>query len=442
MTEISRDSELIRTALTGTSLSDSRSLGSTPMTEAEGARPIELRTYRDALSLPGVPRWLRLMLAMAPMVRHGSITITLPDGRIVRATGTTSGPDAALTVRDPRIGRRLLTGGNLSVGEAYIDGDFDSADLAALTEWAVRNDTLDDMLMGKPWFRTLRRVAHAFRSNSKTGSRRNIAHHYDLGNEFYAQWLDPSMTYSAAIYDRPDQDLAEAQAAKYRRLCQSLNLQQDQKVLEIGCGWGGFAQVAATEFGAQVHAITISRAQFEHTSRQIFNAGLNDRVRVELRDYRDIDGTYDRIASIEMLEAVGEKYWPTFFDKLHAALRPGGLVALQVITIADRYFESYRTTMDFIQCYIFPGGMLPSPTGLRQQVERAGLTWRSDTWFGSDYATTLAVWNRQFQAAWPSIRALGFDERFKRMWEYYLAYCEGGFRAGTIDVAQVCVARS
>jgi cyclopropane-fatty-acyl-phospholipid synthase len=400
------------------------------------AELIHLREGHDGLRLPGLPRWTRLMLALAPRITHGSLAITLPDGRVAAVRGSEPGPDAALAIHDHRFARDLLLGGNLAVGRAYIDGRFDSDDLAALIEFTCRNADLDDTLHGRPWLRLARRLAFALDANSRRGSRRNIARHYDLGNDFYACWLDPSMTYSAALWQHGDETLEQAQDNKYRRLAGTvLRLQPDQTVLEIGCGWGGFASLAAREFGARVHAVTISRAQHDYTAARIQREGLNDRVRVELRDYRDLAGRYDAVASIEMIEAVGEQYWPVYFRQLRNLVGPGGRIGLQAILIADHNFARYRRTMDFIQAYIFPGGLLPSPAAMAAQSAAAGLAITDQFCFGADYARTLRDWRDRFEAAWPEIRAQGFDERFRRMWRYYLAYCEGGFRAGCIDVA-------
>ena len=405
------------------------------------ASVIDIKTSAEGWNTPGVGGWTRLMLSIAPHMHRGSLTIQLPDGRRFRAAGHEPGRNATIVMKNERIAKRLLTGGNLSFAESYLDDDWSSPDLAELTEWACQNDRMDEIMMGKPWYRALRRIIFLFRSNTKSGSKRNISYHYDLGNDFYRQWLDPSMTYSAALYTKPGEQLEQAQANKYRRLVEVLNVQPDHQVLEIGSGWGGFACLAAKERGCTVHGITISKEQLEFAQRRAFEAGLNEKVTFELRDYRDLDRSYDRVASIEMFEAVGERYWPTYFGKLRDSLAPGGVAGLQVITIADKYFEAYRGTMDFIQRYVFPGGMLPSPSVLRQQTQNAGLIWQSEMCFGQHYADTLADWMRRFTAAWPTIQPLGFDDRFKRMWEYYLAYCEGGFRAGTIDVMQVALAR-
>lgn len=399
--------------------------------------PRLLRSPQDALHIHDIPRWTRLMLSMAPKISHGSLTMTLPDGRAFVAHGTNPGPAATVHICHHRFAKRLLLGGNLAVGQAYIDGDFECDDLGALTTWACRNSELDSTLMGKPWLRLLRRIGFALAKNNKRGAKRNIAYHYDLGNDFYSGWLDPSMTYSSALWQHADEGLETAQLNKYRRLAGDvLQIEPGQRLLEIGCGWGGFACLAAKEYGAKVHAVTISREQHEYASRRVQQQGLADRVTVDLCDYRDLKGQYDAIASIEMIEAVGEKYWPVYFGQLRDRLLPQGRIGLQVITIDDRYFDDYRGTMDFIQAYIFPGGMLLSPTAIAREAAAAGLNIVDEFGFGCDYARTLNLWHRRFEAAWPTIRARGngFDERFRRMWRYYLAYCEGGFNAGTIDV--------
>ncbi len=402
------------------------------------AAAIELTCPQDALRLNNLDRWTRLMLSLAPHMSRGSITIGLTDGRRVVARGKLPGPDAEITLRNNRFPKRMLLGGNLGVGQSFMEADYDCDDIGLLAHWACVNTELDDTLMGKPWLRVLRRIAFAFANNTKRGSRRNIAYHYDLGNNFYSQWLDPSMTYSSAIYSHEGQALEAAQAAKYRRLAgEVLQLQPGQRVLEVGCGWGGFAELAAKEFGAQVHGITISREQHDYAQRRIFEAGLADKVTIELRDYRDTTGQYDAIASIEMIEAVGEKFWPAYFGMLRQRLAPQGRVGLQAIVIQDKYFEAYRGTMDFIQAYIFPGGMLLAPQVIRDHAAAAGMKMTRSDGFALDYARTLREWTEHFQAAWPQIRALGFDERFRRMWLYYLGSCEGGFRANCIDVLQL-----
>ena len=379
----------------------------------------------------------RLALAMGSRIAQGHLTVRLPDGTEHVFRGEGSGPRAELRVHDARVFRRILSGGATALAEAYMDGDWDSPGPVALIELGARNQAaLERVLDGRPWGQLARRFAHLLRRNSKRGARRNIAAHYDLGNEFYARWLDPTMTYSAAVFESPDADLAAAQDSKFRRLAELAGIKPRDHVLELGCGWGGFCEWAAREIGCRITAITISQEQHEYTLRRMRKAGLADRVEVRLQDYRDVTGRFDAIVSIEMLEAVGERYWPTFFRVLRDRLAPGGRAALQVITIDDAHFAAYRGRADFIQRYIFPGGMLPAPSAVRREAIAAGLAWEKSVRYGDHYIRTLALWHRRFDEAWPDIRAQGFDERFRRMWKYYLAYCEAGFRTGRIDVLQ------
>ncbi|MFC3226708.1 class I SAM-dependent methyltransferase [Marinibaculum pumilum] len=399
---------------------------------------IDLSASRKAQDHAGTDLWTRLLLRLARHVRCGAIRLTLPGGQTVQVSGERAGPQAELTIRRTRFARRLLLGGATGVGAAYIDGDFQSPDLAALVEWAVSNEDLArSALQAVPPLRLAGRALQALRRNSRRGSRRNIAFHYDLGNEFYAQWLDPTMTYSAACFDSPRDDLQTAQLNKYRRIAEMAGLQPGDRVLEIGTGWGGFACFAAREFGARVTTVTISAAQADYAAARVREEGLGDRVEVALRDYRDVTGSYERIVSIEMLEAVGADYWPVFFGRLHALLVPGGVAALQSILIEDRHYPAYSRRQDFIQRYIFPGGMLPCPSALQRETARAGLRLTADERFGADYAQTLRLWRHRFLDAWPVIERQGFDPGFRRMWEFYLAYCEGGFRSGRIDVAHL-----
>jgi cyclopropane-fatty-acyl-phospholipid synthase len=299
----------------------------------------------------------------------------------------------------------------------------------------------DKMLRGKTWARFASWVMHRLRPNTRKGAKRNISDHYDLGNDFYGEWLDPSMTYSSALFGAGANDLEAAQKAKYRKLCQAIDLRPGMSVLEIGCGWGGFAEMAASEFGATVTGITLSREQLAYAQARMEKAGLADRVTLRLQDYRDTRETFDRIASIEMFEAVGEEYWPAYFQTLRNRLTPGGKAGIQVITIADRFFADYRKTADFIQRYVFPGGMLPSPTRLREEVAKANLKITETMWFGKDYAETLSRWQTSFQGAWDRISGLSaqYDTRFKRLWEFYLGYCEVGFTSEFTDVGQIVI---
>jgi cyclopropane-fatty-acyl-phospholipid synthase len=384
--------------------------------------------------------WWPLVLRLARQLRCGRLTVGLPDGSRHDFAGPEPGPAGELLLRRARSLRRFLTGGSLGFAEAYLDGDWDSPDLPRLLELLARNEAAwARHWAARGWHGWLARLYHRLRPNSRRGSRRNIKAHYDLGNEFYRLWLDLSMTYSSAWFSGAEQPLEAAQAAKNRRLAERIGLRPGHRLLEVGCGWGGFAELAAREFGAKVTAITISKAQHDHAAARIQAAGLNEQVEIRLQDYRDVDRRFDRIASIEMFEAVGERYWPVFFGKLRSCLTQDGMAGLQIITIADRYFETYRRGVDFIQRHVFPGGLLPSPGALEQQFRRAGLKPVDFASFGQDYARTLAAWTQRFQAAWPEVAKLGFDERFRRLWQYYLAYCEAGFRVGFTDVRQIAL---
>ncbi len=384
---------------------------------------------------------MRLLLGFCERLPQGQLSVTLPDGE-TRLFGPGGTPHAAVTFHRDRIARRMLMKGMLGFCEAYLDGDWTSPDADALFRYALENQAaLQPALRGKGWLRLARHVGHLLRPNSRTGARRNIRAHYDLGNDFYARWLDTSMTYSSALFERPDEPLEAAQQRKYAALAEKLRLQPDQRLLEIGCGWGGFAEYAAREHGCQVVGITISEAQAAYARERIAKAGLNDRVEIRLQDYRDVPEHYDRVASIEMFEAVGERYWPVFFNALRDRLVSGGRAALQIITIDDQMFPSYRRGCDYIQAYIFPGGMLPSLAALRDQLSSSGLHLDGMQAFGRSYAETLKRWNRRFQDAWGDIAREGYDQRFKRMWEQYLDYCAAGFAVGTIDVVQIAVTR-
>jgi len=373
----------------------------------------------------------------------GSLTFVLPSGRELHIEGRAPGPAAMLVVRDFRFVSRVLASADIGFGEGYMADEWDTPDLQALLEAFTANfDRLEKLVEGNPLMRAINFLAHAFNRNSKRGARRNILAHYDLGNDFYERWLDPGMTYSAACYEQPGQPLVEAQRNKYLALTNQIDLQPGHHVLEIGCGWGGFAEFAAREIGARVTAVTISPAQYEFARKRVFNLGLAERADIRLVDYRDVEGRYDRVASIEMFEAVGEAYWPAYFAKIRDVLAPGGRAGLQIITIRDDLFGVYRARSDFMRKYIFPGGMLPSETRLREETQKAGLEWRAIARFGANYADTLAEWADRFEAAWDDIRALGFDERFRRLWSFYLRYCEAAFRTGRTNVVQLSLART
>jgi cyclopropane-fatty-acyl-phospholipid synthase len=373
----------------------------------------------------------------------GVLEIVTPEGLSIPIRGPDGGPEGRLVVRDYRFVGRVLSGGAIGFAEGYIAGEWDTPDLSRLLETLSLNlSRLRGLIEGNPLVRMANRVGHLLRRNSREGSRKNIHAHYDLGNSFYEKWLDPSMTYSSALYAKPTQSLSAAQRNKYAALAKAMGLQSGQTVLEIGCGWGGFAEFAAKEVGARLTGITISQAQYEYARKRLFDKGLAEKADIRLIDYRDVDGQFDRVASIEMFEAVGEEYWPTYFGKVRDVLKPGGRAGLQIITIRDELFDHYRASTDFIQKYVFPGGVLPSELRLKQETDAAGLNWGRINRFGVDYADTLAEWGVRFQKAWDEIAPLGFDERFRRLWAFYLSYCEAGFRTGRTNVIQLELAKA
>jgi cyclopropane-fatty-acyl-phospholipid synthase len=377
-------------------------------------------------------RWIARVVRS---LKIGHLIIETPSGARVEGRGELEGPRATLNLHRWRTMRRLMFGGDVGFAEAYLDGDWTTPDLATLIELAALNErALSEVTAGRWFTRLTHRLKHVLRANTKSGSRRNIEAHYDLGNDFYRLWLDPSMTYSSALYAEPRQSLEDAQDNKLARIMDLLALDGGERVLEIGCGWGRLAERLATERNAHVTGLTLSPSQLAGAKERIAKAGAADKADLRLQDYRDVTETFDRVVSIEMIEAVGEKYWPNYFGKIAAVLKPGGRAVLQVITIADERFEQYRRNADFIQRYIFPGGMLPSHAVMLKQIRQAGLAFTSLETFGESYARTLNEWNRRFQRAWPQIEGMGYSRRFKRTWEYYLAYCEGGFRSKAIDV--------
>jgi len=385
------------------------------------------------------PRGVRMVLdAAARNWLFGALDIALPSGQRLRIGGSEPGPRALLELKDYRGLKRVLASAGVGFAEGYMAGEWDTPDLHALLEAISLNfDRLAGMLGGNPLLRVVHIVGHALNANTRAGSKRNIEAHYDLGNAFYEKWLDPTLSYSSALYERANQPLEEAQTNKYAALARRLELGPDNHVLEIGCGWGGFAEFAAKEVGAKVTGVTISPAQFEFARKRMFEKGLAEKADIRLVDYRDVTGAFDRVASIEMFEAVGERYWPAYFAKVREVLKDGGRAGLQIITIRDDLFASYRSHVDFIQRYIFPGGMLPSEARLKQEAARAGLDWQGVQRFGEDYARTLAEWADRFQQAWREITPLGFDERFRRLWHFYLSYCRAGFITGRTDVVQL-----
>ena len=374
----------------------------------------------------------RVGLAAAARIRVGSLTVVLPDGDRQVYGDEGSSERAEIHIHDRAALVRMLVHGETGGGEAYMDGLWSSPDLAALLRLAARNR--EALALSAGWFRVpaqvLRTVAHRIRRNTRAGSQRNIAAHYDLGNEFYRLFLDETMTYSSAVFGAPDQDLGDAQRNKYRIIAANAALEPGQHVLEIGTGWGGFALYAAGELGCRVTTVTISREQYDLARERVRAAGLDDRVDVQLRDYRDIEGTFDAIVSIEMLEAVGAEYFGTFFEVCDRALRPGGRMSLQSITFPDAAYERQRRGANWIQTYIFPGGLCPSLAVIERSIHDTRFLITGVTDIADSYALTLRAWRRRFMARLDEVRSMGFDERFVRMWEYYLALSEAGFATG------------
>lgn len=371
----------------------------------------------------------RLVFELLEKLQGGLLEIRLPGGDCRLFGDGEHG--VTLHVHDEAMFGQVLAKGDIGLTEAYLDGQWDSPDITGLmTLLAANREQLKKAVYGS-WRNLLAaRIRHWLNNNSRSGSKRNIMAHYDLGNDFYRLWLDPSMSYSAAIYRQADDgSLETAQHAKYRRILNCLSAEPGQTVLEIGCGWGGFAELAV-QHGLKTTGVTLSPAQLEWAQKRVPAADLR------LQDYRDLDEQFDHVVSIEMFEAVGERWWPTYFKTLAKSLKPGGKAVVQSITIRDDIFPEYRRSTDFIQQYIFPGGMLPSRAAFRAAAAKQGLVVREEFAFGRDYARTLAEWRHAFEARWPDIQKLGFDEPFRRLWRMYLCYCEAGFLAGNIDVVQ------
>ncbi len=382
------------------------------------------------------PWYARRIIELLQEVEHGSLDLELPDGqRLAVGHGV---PVGHLRFERWSAFRDVLAKGDIGFAEGYIDGAWHTPDLTGLlTLLAGNRSAIDQAIYGRWWGRLYSRLRHLLNANTPKGARRNIATHYDLGNDFYALWLDSSMTYSSARFDGdPSRTLEAAQTRKYQRILDLLDLPAGQSLLEIGCGWGGFAKHAAHAAGHRVRGITLSREQLDHARARVRQSRLTALCTFAYQDYREEAGQYNGIVSIEMFEAVGEAYWPVYFASLRKALKPGARAVVQTILIDDALFERYRTGTDFIQQYVFPGGMLPSSRRFAEAAAQAGLVVTAQEHFGPDYAETLRRWHRAFETQLDAVRGLGFDERFIRIWRFYLAYCEAGFRAGSIDVAQ------
>jgi len=390
------------------------------------------------------PVFALLLRLLSDNWTYGRLTLSLPNGEIHTLVGATPGPDAVMNVLDYRFARRVLANGDIGYAEGYMAGEWDSPHLAVLLETLANNyDHIRRLFDGNAVMLAVNWISHKVKRNSRRGSKKNIHAHYDLGNAFYRAWLDGTMTYSSARFERADETLEAAQTRKYASLARMMGIKPGQTVLEIGCGWGGFADYVAREIGAHVTGITISQEQHDFARQRLFNAGLSDKTSIQMVDYRDVQGRFDHVASIEMFEAVGKEYWAAYFDKINQVLAPGGRAGLQIITIQDDLFEEYNARTDFIQKYVFPGGMLPSEARLQPVIEKAGLSWDAVERFGIDYADTLHRWDERFQASWADIRKMGgFDQRFYRLWRFYLGYCEAGFRSRRTDVIQLALTKA
>ena len=377
----------------------------------------------------------KLVCRVLSNISSGSIKITMPSGRAIRYESEKSGPAAEIHIYRWKFLRKSFWGGHGEFFEGYRRGDWGTSDLFTLLLFGEENrNCINEILHISSGRRFFNLISHSANYNSRRGSRRNVAAHYDLGNNFYSLWLDTGMTYSSALFNNDKQTLAEAQQSKYQRLIELAQLEFGDRVLEIGCGWGGLSEIIARDYGCTVTALTLSKPQADYCKERFNKIGLGDRVEVRLEDYRDVEGKFDKIISIEMLEAVGEKFWPLYFKTIRNRLAPGGKAAIQAITIDGQQFKKYRKNPDFIQKYIFPGGMLPPELAIESLSDRMGLILKDRFFFGKSYVKTLRLWHDEFTKNWTHIKTLGFNEDFRRTWMYYLSYCAAGFQSGRINV--------
>jgi cyclopropane-fatty-acyl-phospholipid synthase len=386
----------------------------------------------------GTPASARTVFKLLQRLRHGSLTVQLPDGSLQRFGGDAS-PHASLMLHNWKVCGATLKSGDIGFAETYIAGDWSTPNLTELLRVLVRNrDEVESVIYGSWAGQLIYRIKHLLNRNTKANSQKNIHAHYDLGNAFYRLWLDETMNYSSALFQGQwDQPMAQAQRAKVRRALEESGVRTGDRVLEIGCGWGALAEMATTEFSAHITGVTLSTEQLAFAQERMQRLGVTSRADLRLQDYRDIpDGPFDAVCSIEMIEAVGQEFWPTYFQTIANKLKPGGRACVQSIVIADEYFDRYIRSTDFIQQYIFPGGCLPSPSAFRAQARAAGLDVINELQFGHDYAETLKRWRDAFVTERNAVMEQGFDERFMRIWEFYLCYCEAAFLEDSIDVVQ------
>lgn len=389
-----------------------------------------------------LPRYMARVFEMTQRINTGRLDFVLADGRHFRAEGPNPGPIAEVHINNDDLFARMIREGDLGFCDAYLDEWWTTPDLQAFMDWIhADNDSLYDGFPGMSILRNFEKFRFWLQRNHRDQARKNISYHYDLGNEFYSLWLDDTMTYSSALFTTGQESHEAAQIAKYASMVDQMGAQPGDHILEIGCGWGGFAEYAAKERGLKVTGLTISEEQIKYARKRIENAGLSDMVDFKLQDYRDERGVYDGIASIEMFEAVGQKYWPVYFETVRERLKPGKSATLQIITVADRRWKVYERGVDFIQKYIFPGGMLPCPTVLRDQIVKAGLAVEKSIEFGQSYNISLRRWHETFNEKWDHIAELGFDDRFRRMWNFYLTSCAATFESANCDVTQITIKR-
>ena len=385
--------------------------------------------------------WLKMLPAYFSELKGGQLTVVLPDGDVFKfGEENIEGPQAYIKLKSYKPLSVLFAKGDLAFAESYIQGEWESPDLTSLFDFGLVIESKFKINSSSSiMLKIVNRIRHVLNQNSRNGSRRNIAYHYDLGNNFYKLWLDETMTYSSALFKAPTDSLKKAQLNKYQAVGELLSVTKSDRILEIGCGWGGFSEYIVKSTGAQIDGLTLSKEQLEFANARYQNAGISKQATASYTDYRDSTGQYDKIVSIEMFEAVGKKYWETFLNTVKNSLSPDGLASLQIITINDDKVKEYQNNPDFIQQYIFPGGVLPSKMQLKKITNQIGLTLTELQNFKNSYAKTLQIWNNKFQIAWPNIAEQGFSLRFKKMWEYYFSYCEAGFISGATDVSQFII---
>ena len=377
-----------------------------------------------------------IVFSLLKNIKHGHLEVIKMNGEVLKFGDPNEILKVSLEIKDESFIYNLIKSGSVGLGESYMKGLFTTNNLSDLIELTARNIGIIYKFSGILDLTIINYIKRKFVKNTKTRSKENIARHYDLGNDFFSLWLDKSLTYSSAIFKEPDQDLFEAQKNKYQKLIDLLQPSSGSRVLEIGCGWGGFAEYLGTNYDVKLDCITISQRQFEFAKERIHKYGLNEKVNIELKDYRDLKAKYDHIASIEMIEAVGQDYLNSYFNTIKNNLLPSGTAGIQAITIDDQLFDRYKNKEDFIQKYIFPGGFLPSKSELQNYVDKNGLKFNEYNSYANHYSETLIVWREIFNKKWDLIKKQGFDLKFKKMWEFYLSYCEAGFKSKNIDLIQ------